>query len=338
MSTLPPPSPIREYHGMDRRRFEEEIMPLGQPAVFRGLGADWPAVRPASDEAMVEYFNSFPAPPSVKVIVGAPEIKGRFFYTPDLKGLNFTAGQLPLATFFERVLRDRAMAEPFAIAVQSEIIPDIMRGFAEVNRMPLIDASIAPRIWIGNNVRIALHYDVQENVGVVVHGRRRFTLFPPEQLGNLYIGPLEFTPAATPISLVDPLAPDLDRFPRFADAAPFAQQAVLEPGDGIYIPYHWWHAVDSLERFNAFVNYWWTGAPAGTAYPYDALMHGLLAFRALPASQRAVWKMVFDHFVFASHGDPVAHLPAEVKGVLGPPNAEMLGRMRATLKQIVEKM
>ena len=75
---------------------------------------------------------------------------------------------------------------------------------------------IVPRLWLGNAIRVATHYDLMENIGVVVAGRRRFTLFPPDQLANLYMGPLELTPAGTPVSLVDPDAPDLARFPRFA--------------------------------------------------------------------------------------------------------------------------
>src|SRR3954471_5709471 len=102
-----------------------------------------------------------------------------------------------------------------------------------------------------------------ENSGVVVMRRRRFTLFPPDQIVNLYMGPLELTPAGTPISLVDPDAPDLERFPRFAEAAKLGQSATLDPGDAIYIPFHWWHAVASLDPVSAFVNYWWNPAPVG---------------------------------------------------------------------------
>lgn len=333
--TLPDPAPLPEYTGVDRRRFEEEIRPLGQPAVMRGLGAAWPAVQAAkrSAEAAADYLMSFGPRHPVPVLLGAPEIGGRFFYNAEMTGMNFTEGQVSLAAFFERVLHDRALEAPFAIAVQSQILPQLLPGFAEANRVDLIDAAIAPRIWMGNAIQVAPHFDLTENIGVVMAGRRRFTLFPPDQLPNLYPGPLDYTPAGTPVSMVDIHKPDLERYPRYADAAPLAQSVVLEEGDGIYIPFHWWHAVDSLDRFNAFVNYWWDPSPAGTGKPYDALLHAMYAFRSRPADQRAAWRMVFENFVFG--GDPVEHLPEHAKGVLGPMTPEKLARMRATLRQIL---
>src|SRR3546814_19620038 len=84
-----------------------------------------------------------------------------------------------------------------------------------------------------NRIRVAPHYDLMENVACCVAGRRRFTLFPPDQLANLYPGPFELTPAGTPVSMVDPFAPDLDRYPRFAEAGTHARGATLEPGEAL---------------------------------------------------------------------------------------------------------
>jgi mannose-6-phosphate isomerase-like protein (cupin superfamily) len=325
---------MREYEGVDRRRFLEEIRPAGQPAVLRGLAASWPAVQAAerSDEELIAYVKGFrPDDRPVTAIVGEPEIEGRFFYREDLKALNFTRGVSPLFPFLDRLLRDRGRERPLAMAVQGETIPQLLPGFERENKTDLLSADVEPRAWIGNRIRVAAHYDLKENIGVVVAGRRRFTLFPPEQIANLYVGPLELTPAGTPISLVDPDRPDLERFPRFAEAAATAQTAELAPGDAIYIPFHWWHAVDSLADVNLFVNYWWNDAAAGGLRPYDALMFGLFALKTLPAEQREIWRTIFDHYVFCANGDPAAHIPADARGVLGDPTPELLARARATL-------
>lgn len=334
---LPAPSPIREYESVDRRQFAEEIRSAGAPAVLRGLAADWAAVQAArrSPEDLVAYLKRLRLPHSVAVIVGEPDIEGRFFYKDDLKTLNFGKGTSPLDPFLDRLLRDAANPRPYAIALQSLPIPELLPDFGAENGTDLVDPSVVPRMWMGNAARVATHFDLMENIGVVVAGRRRFTLFPPDQLPNLYVGPIELTPAGTPISLVDPANPDLDRFPRFADAMQVAQVAELGPGDAIYIPFHWWHAVDSLEPINLFVNYWWNSAPADIGNPYDALMFGLYALRSLPPDQRAVWRTVFDHYVFCANGDPAEHLPVDVRGVLAPSSPQQRERMRATLRQIL---
>ena len=337
---LPPPRPIREYERVDRATFLEEIRPAGWPAVLRGLAADWPAVQAAriSDEAFVAYLERFAVDRPVAAIIGEPAIKGRFFYTDDMTGLNFSRGLTPLGPFFGRLLRDRGNPEPYSIAVQSEQIPQLLPGFEKENRTDLAPPGVAPRAWIGNRIRVAAHYDLMENIGFVVAGRRRFTLFPPDQLANLYPGPFELTPAGTPISLVDLENPDLELFPRFAEAAAAALGAELAPGDAVYIPFHWWHAVDSLEPVNLFVNYWWNDAPPGIGNPYDALIHAFFALKPLPEDQRRVWRMIFDHYIFQTNGEPAQHLPPAVRGILGPTTPEHLGRLRATLKQMSEKL
>ena len=51
--------PIAEYEPMDRERFEREIVPKGEPAVFRGLVDDWPVVSAGKDgpEALAEMLR-----------------------------------------------------------------------------------------------------------------------------------------------------------------------------------------------------------------------------------------------------------------------------------------
>lgn len=333
MTALPPPAPIREVEGLSRAVFDAEVRPAGEPVVIRGLGRDWPAVRAAraGDEALVAYLKRFSHPGPVNAIVGAPEIEGRFGYTDDLTALNFTRGQSPLDPFLDRLLRDRDAARPYAMAVQSIPAADLVPGFERENGHDLVDAAVTPRLWLGNRIRVATHYDLQENVGVVIAGQRRFTLFPPDQVANLYMGPLELTPAGTPVSLVDPAAPDLARFPRFAEAARTAREATLAPGDAIYIPFHWWHAVDSLGPVNILMNWWWSPAVPPPASAYDALLFALLALGSLPGDQRAAWRTMFDHLVFRPDGPPADHLPPAVRGVLGDIDNEMAGRIRATL-------
>ncbi|RMB34177.1 hypothetical protein C8J47_1898 [Sphingomonas sp. PP-F2F-G114-C0414] len=339
MTRLATPSPIAELHGIDRARFDAEIRPAAQPVVLRGLAADWPAVRAArtSDETLVDYLKTFSHVEPVGAIVGPPEIEGRFFYQPDMTALNFTRGRSPLDPFLDRLLRDRTVAQPYAMAVQSIPAPDLLPGFAAEQGIDLVDTQVVPRLWLGNAIRVATHYDLMENIAVVIAGRRRFTLFPPDQVANLYMGPYELTPAGTPVSMVDPDSPDLERYPRFAQAMENAREATLEPGDALYIPFHWWHAVASLAPVNMLCNYWWDPAPQGMANPYDALLLALFSLRTLPEDQRRVWRTMFDHLVFRTEGDSAAHLPPHVRGVLGEADRDGLEQMRAALRQSLNR-
>jgi hypothetical protein len=156
---------------------------------------------------------------------------------------------------------------------------------------------------------------------------RRFTLFPPEQIVNLYVAPLDFTPSGAPLSLVQLTQADHERFPRHAQALRHALQVELGPGDALFIPFGWWHHVESLTPFNVLVNYWWNGAPNFGA-PHGALLHAVLTIRDLPPDQRAVWASIFQHLVFTDPESALAHLPSSQRGMLGPPSPERTRRIR----------
>lgn len=264
---------------------------------------------------------------------------GRLFYTDDLSGLTFERQSATVSSVLDRLaLASRATA-PETIAAQAIPVAEALPGFAAENSLALFDRPLDPRIWIGNRAVTATHHDMFSNVAVVVAGQRRFILFPPEQVANLYIGPFEFTPAGTPASLVDPEAPDFDRFPRAAEAMAHARCAELAPGDAIYIPHMWWHHVRSFDDVSMLVNYWWDEAPApqpGLA-PINALVHAMLAFDRLPAEQRAAWRAMFDHFVFQVHGDPNGHVPDARRGIRGTLTAEAKQRLGRTLGQMLTR-
>src|SRR3546814_9299755 len=133
--------------------------------------------------------------------------------------------------------------------------------------------------WIGNRSRIPAHQDLHDNLACVAAGRRRVTRFPPDQLANLYIGPLDFTPAGQANRLVDFAAPDLARFPRFAEALRHAQVAGLGPGDAVIIPSMWWHHMKELDAFNVLGNYGWRQSAARMDTPMNALMHAIMTVR-----------------------------------------------------------
>lgn len=313
-------SGIEVIEGITPQRFKDDILPREQPVVLKGAVADWPIVERArqSAEAVADYIVSCDIGRPAQTLLGDPTIKGEFFYGDDLNRFNFQKGVVPIPIALKRMLDQRFEARPYAVYIQSTPIEDYLPRFLDDHKLAILDPGIMPRIWIGNQLRVQTHYDLYSNVACVAAGKRRFTLFPPEQLANLYPGPLDKTIAGPPVSMVSLENPDFERYPRFAEALKHARTAELEAGDALYIPYFWWHHVRSLEPFNVLVNYWWDDNPPGLGAPFDALLHGLLALRDLAPARRQAWKAMFDYFVFGEQGEPMAHLRPEDRGPLGP--------------------
>ena len=310
------------------------IRDAGRPIVMRGLVVDWPAVRAAhqGDEAIIRYILQGGVMRPVNAIAAPPQAQGRFFYNAKLTGLNFIKAQGLLETFLQDLLSAANVPDPPGMAVQSETIGELLPTFHRENRLGLLP-QVEPRIWIGNRIRVAPHFDIKENIACCVSGRRRFTLFPPEQTANVYPGPFELTPAGTPVSMVDPTNPDLATYPRFAQALDSAMQVTLQPGDAIYIPYCWWHGVESLDPVSILVNYWWTeGHPTGIGSPYDALLHAILAYRHLPPDQRTAWRGLLDYYVFDPEKRAGEHLPEHAKGVLGAAHPGLFEQIRSIIR------
>jgi hypothetical protein len=332
---LAEPRALEERHGLDPQQLDPAVLRSTTPLVLRGLVRDWPLAQAgaSSAQAAAAYLRGFDRGEVVVAQVGPPEIDGRFFYNADMSGFNFRPERVPLSVVLETLLRDLHNPQPPAIYVGSTTLDTYLPGLRAHNPIALPQAQPLASIWIGNRTRIAAHQDLPDNLACVVAGRRRFTLFPPQQLANLYIGPLDLTPAGQPVSLVDIAAPDLQRFPRYAQALEHALVAELEPGDALFIPSMWWHHVQALTPFNVLVNFWWRQSPAYMDSPMNALMLALLTMRDLPAEQRAIWQDVFDHYVFDADSDTAAHVPESARGVLAPMDEARARSLRARLLQ-----
>jgi hypothetical protein len=323
---------MRELRGVDPRAIGDEVLTSSEPVVLRGLVSDWPAVRAgrSSPPSTLDCLRSFCGEATVGAWLGPPEIEGRFFYNADMSGFNYQPQMLKLRAVLDALDRHQADDQPPALYVGSTTVDTCLPGFRDHNDVALGDRSALMSVWVGNRTRIAAHYDVPDNLACVVAGRRRFTLFAPGELPNLYIGPLDLTPAGQAISLVDFARPDLERFPNFAQALQRAQVAELAAGDALFIPSMWWHHVEALDPINVLVNYWWRQSPAHMDSPLNALLAAMLSVRDLPEQQRRAWQAHFDHYVFGADERTSAHIPKTARGALQAldPNAARVLRAR----------
>ncbi|MBV8033737.1 cupin-like domain-containing protein [Roseateles sp.] len=319
-----------ERRDVDAEAIPSEVLRSTQPMVLRGLVRHWPLVQAAgrSDADFCSYLRGFGAQTRLGLWRGAPEISGRFFYNADFTGFNFQREIGTLGSLLDELLagsRD-------ALYLGSTELDASFPGLRQHHDLPVLAGrNPLASLWLGNRMQVATHFDLPDNIACVVAGRRRFTLFPPEQVSNLYIGPLDLTPAGQPVSLVDVTRPDLERFPRYAQALARAQTAELLPGDAIFIPSQWWHGVESLAPVSALVNFWWRQSPAYMDTPLNTLMLALMTLRDLPPAQRDAWRALFDHYVFNADEQTAAHLPPVARGVLAPLTEAGARQLRATL-------
>ncbi|EGF91609.1 transcription factor jumonji domain-containing protein [Asticcacaulis biprosthecium C19] len=312
------------------------VIQAGRPILLKGLVADWPAVGLArtSAQAVASYLKSLDNGQPTTVMEGHSGMKGRLAYAPDMHDFNFHKRSKTVSAGIDQLLAAMDQPNPFYTYIQSTPTPDHLPRFAADHPNPVLPPQIVPRIWISNATRAQTHNDHDHNLACVAAGHRRFILFPPEQVKNLYIGPMDHTPSGRAISLASLEEPDFAKFPRLKDALETAQVAQMEPGDALYVPKYWWHHVQSLDTFNVLVNYWWGGAPDNLLNPMAPFLSALLALKDLPPSERSYWQAMFAHYIFQMDGDPVAHIPPTHRGGLGRPTAQTRAALMTALKKM----
>ena len=289
-----------------------------------------------SAESARNYLAKFYQGRPVVGFKGKPEINGVFHYTEDKSALNFEAVRVNLLSFIDKMLGIEPELQGSSFYVGSTDLDVFLPGLSDTHQI-LPENKLFKRhkpvssIWIGNQTTASAHYDLSNNIACCVAGRRRFTLFPPNQIENLYPGPLELTPAGQVVSMVDFRNPDLRQHPKFKKAKAAAQVAEMEPGDILVYPAMWWHQVEALDPFNILINFWWNETPDYFDTPMLTLQHAFLSLRSRPDHEKRAWKELFEYYIFSDLENASAHIPDTAKGILGPIDAQKARRLRASL-------
>ena len=329
-------NPVLVHDKVTAAVFANEIAPFDRPVLMRGLVTHWPAVRAGreSPHAMAAYIVHQDSGLLTTILEAPATIRGRFAYGADMDEFNFNRRNRSLSAGVEQLIDLLDRADPSYVYIQSVPVSQFLPNFGLENVNPVLPATINGRIWISNATRAQTHNDNAHNIACVVSGRRRFTLFPPDQVKNLYIGPMDHTPSGRAISMASLEEPDFQRFPRLREAIAQAQIAEMEPGDALYIPMYWWHHVQSLAKFNVLVNYWWGMVPP-KEHGLTAFQAALLMLKDVPEGERKYWKAMFDHYIFQTDGDPNDHIPEKHQGPLGKLTPELRTQIRRRLQQIL---
>jgi hypothetical protein len=331
----PTPRAVREISARPDDLPLDELLAGNEPVVLRGLVSDWELTRAGlvSDQAAMDYIRSFYNGRPTNASVGGPEIQGRLFYDEEFTRLNFDVERVQLDEFLARIAKHLGEEQPPTMYVASLVVDSHLPGFRKSNELDFAAHGIdpPPAIWIGNRTIASCHYDAPNNIACCAVGRRRFTMFPPDQIFNLYPGPLDPTPGGQAISLVDFARPDFEKFPRFRAALDTARVVDVGPGDAVFIPSMWWHHVQGLSEFNTLVNYWWSKVPAHIPTPMHALYHAIWTLRDRPENEKHAWRQVFEYYVFGPPGLAGEHFPERARGFLGPITDDQARHIRAML-------
>ena len=316
----------------------DELFAGEEPVLLRGAVSEWPLVRmsDAGSATVADRLKDLAADHPLAAFAAPPDTAGRFHYSPSVDGMNFSVQRMTLREFLDQLLAQLDNDDATRLYAGSTDIDAYLPGLRSENDLALDHPDFAHKpslasIWIGNRTTAPAHFDISNNLACVVAGHRRFTLFPPEQVVNLYPGPLEPTPAGQVVSMVDLHNPDLAKYPRVERALESALVAEMEPGDVLYFPALWWHQVEALDAFNVMINYWWNATPAFCDTPETTLLHAILSLRDRPQREKQAWRTLFDYYIFGDASLPARHLPEHAQGALGTIDDMKARRLRAQI-------
>ena len=231
-----------------RREFEERFLFPQRPVIISGAMEGWPARERWTNDYLTEKVGARNVRPNYP--------KKRLINTPPMK-----------LTEYIDLLAGGAISDGQLYAAAMPIRTTLPELWPDVRFPPFVDEDKYRHVnfWFGpGNNFTPLHYDPSNNFLAQIRGRKQVILCPPGEIARLYPFPFRyadnpFSYHATHFSQVNVLSPDLTRFPAWAHA----DRALLEfgPGDMLFIPLYWWHAVWGIDQ-NMSINYWWRARPA----------------------------------------------------------------------------
>lgn len=119
------------------------------------------------------------------------------------------------------------------------------------------------QMWMGrsrqNHALTKLHCDIYTSLLVQIWGKKRVLLYPPQH--HRYLYPMQAFRGYQPC-LVNPLKPNIQRYPEFLKARSF--EVEISPGDMLVIPSGWFHYLDA-DGLNFSVS---RGLPLEAAYDF----------------------------------------------------------------------
>ncbi|MDP9340426.1 MAG: cupin-like domain-containing protein [Acidobacteriota bacterium] len=244
---------IEHREKLSYEEFARDYLYANKPVVITDALKGWKAVERWSPEFFKREFGTMK--------FSLPEkAQGKSEYKSHGKGANEV--EYTMESFIDRVLgsTEENPAPYFRNQILYDLFPTLKQDiqplpeYFEPNWLPdrylvkyvgeVLNRGAALEIYIGGQGGAfpVLHYDGAGAHAFLmqVYGRKKFIIYPPSQEKFLYPSPEKEN-----LSLINSVDnPDLMKFPLFAQAEPTV--FILEPGEMLFIPSHWWHTTKML--------------------------------------------------------------------------------------------
>ncbi|MFI5511716.1 cupin-like domain-containing protein [Mycobacterium sp. NPDC051804] len=230
-----------------RQELEERFIVPQRPVIVSGAMEDWPVLERWTNDYLAEKVGTRTIKPS--------KVTGAGTHIPDPKtGAMATTSEISFAEYID-LIASGAISDGQLYAVQLPIRTALPELWSDVRFPRFVDERkyAAVNLWLGaGNNFTGLHYDYADNFLTQIRGQKQVVLCPPREIARVY--PFAFGNVGNNISRVNVASPDTTQYPAWADA----DRALVElgPGDMLYIPLFWWHAVWGAGE-NMSINYWW---------------------------------------------------------------------------------
>ena len=241
---------------VDSDDFEKQIIRARQPVIIDGWLDDWDAVGKWSIDYFVEKC-------------GDQEIRLRFI-GKDQDGFRKWERDTTLREWLEELRQGQKDDLYLAEVALGETLPQVVEDIGTVaygNRDPK-----RLNLMMGRRTYAPFHFHERHDaVAVQVVGNKNFVLYGPSESKKLYPQPwFQADQSFANVAFHDTAKVDLDRYPRFRHARGY--ECTMTPGDALFIPMHWWHAVHGGDEFNVLLtDFYFSEATDTWTYPFPGV-------------------------------------------------------------------